>query len=161
MEIMKAVVQRVASAEVHVAGQVVGRCGYGMVVLVARIEMIRNARRPSLPIAWPACASSCTAGHQDAAEGKMNFALKDWPESAEPNVLAISNSPSTARPPRTAVRASPRPLRMPTGEAFQPLRRRVTSAGLAVETGHLWHRHAGASRERRSVTLIVEAPPQA
>lgn len=81
---MRAVVQRVASASVRVDGEVVGRCGRGLLVLVA-------AHRESVA-AQAADLADRIAGLRifGDAEGKMNLSLKDLPESGEPEVLVVS-----------------------------------------------------------------------
>jgi D-tyrosyl-tRNA(Tyr) deacylase len=78
---MRAIVQRVSSAEVTVEGQVVGRCGVGLLVLVAahREDVEANARKLADRIKGLRMFND--------GEGKMNLALADVGGS----VLAVSN----------------------------------------------------------------------
>jgi D-tyrosyl-tRNA(Tyr) deacylase len=81
---MRAVVQRVSSAQVSVDGQVVGRCGRGYLVLVAagrestEAQAIRLAERIAIMRILP------------DAEGKMNLSLADCEPTGEPDVLVVS-----------------------------------------------------------------------
>ncbi len=81
---MRAVVQRVLWAEVRVDGEVVGRCGRGLLVLVA-------AHRESVS-AQAADLADRVAGLRifGDADGKMNLALKDLPDSGEAEILVVS-----------------------------------------------------------------------
>lgn len=78
---MRAVVQRVSSAEVQVDGHVVGRCGVGLLVLVAahREDQELNASKLANRLA------GLRIFNDDA--GKMNLALADVAGS----MLVISN----------------------------------------------------------------------
>lgn len=78
---MRAVVQRVSEASVTVDGAVVGRCGIGLLVLVAahRDDTEANADKLAGRIAGLRIFGD--------AEGKMNLSLAD----VEGSVLAISN----------------------------------------------------------------------
>ncbi len=82
---MRAVVQRVAWARVKVDGQVVGSCGKGLLALVGahRDDTPEKARKLADKVSGMRIFSD--------AEGKMNLALKDLPDSEEPQILAISN----------------------------------------------------------------------
>lgn len=81
---MRAVIQRVSSAEVEVEGEVVGRCGMGFMVLAAVHKEDSRADAAKL--------AEKVAGLRlfNDAEGKMNLSLSDLPEQALPQVLAIS-----------------------------------------------------------------------
>lgn len=78
---MRAVVQRVSEASVNVDGATVGRCGVGLLVLVAahRDDTEANADKLADRVAGLRIFSD--------AEGKMNLSLAD----VEGSVLAISN----------------------------------------------------------------------
>lgn len=81
---MRAVVQRVSRASVLVEGKIVGRCGRGLMVLVAAGRESTEEQAKKL--------ADRVAGlriFNDEA-GKMNLALKDLPESGEPEVLVVS-----------------------------------------------------------------------
>lgn len=78
---MRAVVQRVSEASVNVDGATVGRCGVGLLVLVAahRDDTEANADKLADRVAGLRIFSD--------SEGKMNLSLAD----VEGSVLAISN----------------------------------------------------------------------
>lgn len=78
---MRAVVQRVSEASVNVDGAKVGRCGVGLLVLVAahRDDTEANADKMADRVAGLRIFGD--------AEGKMNLSLAD----VEGSVLAISN----------------------------------------------------------------------
>lgn len=78
---MRAVVQRVSEASVNVDGATVGRCGVGLLVLVAahRDDTEANADKMADRVAGLRIFGD--------AEGKMNLSLAD----VEGSVLAISN----------------------------------------------------------------------
>lgn len=82
---MRAIVQRVAWAEVEVEGEVVGRCGPGFLVLAAahREDDSKKAEKLADRIVGLRIFND--------AHGKMNLALKDLPPSEEPRILAVSN----------------------------------------------------------------------
>jgi D-aminoacyl-tRNA deacylase len=81
---MRAVVQRVRSASVAVQGEVVGRCGPGMLILAAahREDSEADARKLAEKIAGLRIFAD--------SDGKMNLSLADLPEAQEPQVLAVS-----------------------------------------------------------------------
>lgn len=81
---MRAVVQRVLRAEVRVYGEVVGSCGRGLMVLVAAGKDSTEDQARKL--------ADRVAGLRifNDAEGKMNLAMKDLPESGEAEVLVVS-----------------------------------------------------------------------
>ncbi len=82
---MRAVVQRVSSASVTVEGEVVGRCGRGLLVLAAAHKDDTEADAVKL--------ADRVYGLRifNDAEGKMNLSLEDLGELPEPEILAISN----------------------------------------------------------------------
>ncbi len=81
---MRAVVQRVLSASVTVDGEVVGRCGRGLMVLVAAGTESTDAQAVKL--------ADRVAGLRifNDGDGKMNLALKDLPAQEEAEVLVVS-----------------------------------------------------------------------
>ncbi len=82
---MRAVVQRVRSAEVSVDGKVVGRCGHGLLVLVAAHS--KDTRQEAARMADKVWGLRVFGDEF----GKMNLALKDLEPSSASAVLAISN----------------------------------------------------------------------
>ncbi len=82
---MKSVVQRVQWARVFVNGEVVGRCGPGLLVLAAahREDTNDNAARLADRL------EKLRIFNDEA--GKMNLALGDLAETDQPNMLLISN----------------------------------------------------------------------
>lgn len=88
---MRAIVQRVSGATVRVDGREVGRCGYGLMLLVGvhRNDTEKEAKKLAEKVS--------TLRIFNDAEGKMNRALIDFPAEGAPtpmyeyNVLAISN----------------------------------------------------------------------
>jgi D-tyrosyl-tRNA(Tyr) deacylase len=123
---VKAVVQRVSRAEVRVAGQTVGRCGRGMLVLlgVLRGDGTEQARRLAERIA--------TFRFFEDEEGRMNASALDVGGAA----LVVSQFTLAAdgrkgrRP--SFDRAAPPEEAEPLYEAFVAALR---EHGLAVETG--------------------------
>jgi D-tyrosyl-tRNA(Tyr) deacylase len=81
---MRAVIQRVSSAQVEVEGEVVGRCGQGFMVLAAVHK--EDQRTDAIKLAEKVAGLRLF----NDAEGKMNLALADLPEQDLPQVLAIS-----------------------------------------------------------------------
>jgi D-tyrosyl-tRNA(Tyr) deacylase len=82
---MRAIVQRVSSAQVVVDDQVVGRCGEGLLLLVG--VHIEDTPEKALALADKISKLRIFPDQDD----KMNLALGDLPDSNEPNVLAVSN----------------------------------------------------------------------
>lgn len=84
---MRAIVQRVSSATVSVDGREIGRCDYGLLLLVGvHVEDTEaNAKKLADKIAKLRIFSD--------PEGKMNLSLLDFPadHGYEYNVLAVSN----------------------------------------------------------------------
>lgn len=88
---MRAIVQRVSAATVSVDGREVGRCGYGLMLLVGvhRDDTEANAKKLADRVAGLRIFGD--------AEGKMNLALTDFPLPEggaikyEYDVLAVSN----------------------------------------------------------------------
>lgn len=81
---MRAVIQRVSSAQVEVEGDIVGRCGQGFLVLAA----VHKEDQPSDAIKLAEKVSGLRLFND--SEGKMNLALADLPGQDLPQVLAIS-----------------------------------------------------------------------
>ena len=89
--LMRAIIQRVSAATVRVDGKEVGRCGYGLMLLVGvhKRDTEREAERLAQKIS--------TLRIFNDAEGKMNRAILDFlaPDSPEPlldyGILAVSN----------------------------------------------------------------------
>jgi len=82
---VRAVVQRVQSAEVTVNGQVVGRCGPGLVLLVAA------AKDDDETVARLLADRVFGLRIFGDEEGKMNKSLSQQGSADESNLLAISN----------------------------------------------------------------------
>jgi D-aminoacyl-tRNA deacylase len=86
---MRAIVQRVSAATVTVYGREIGRCGYGLLLLVGvhRNDTEREASKLADKIS--------TLRIFNDADGKMNLALLDFPSQGdqryEYDVLAVSN----------------------------------------------------------------------
>lgn len=81
---MRAVIQRVSSAEVVVEGKTVGRCGMGFLVLAAvhREDSMADAAKLAEKVSGLRLFNDL--------EGRMNLALSDLPEQDLAQVLAIS-----------------------------------------------------------------------
>lgn len=81
---MRAVVQRVTRASVSVGDRLVGKCGHGLLLLVAahKDDTDQNARRLAEKI------STLRIFNDEA--GKMNISIKDLPHDG-PQILAVSN----------------------------------------------------------------------
>ena len=82
---MRAIIQRVKSAEVRVDSMAIGRCGPGFLLYVAAHRDDTNSDAEKL------AEKVSTLRLLADPDGKMNLALGDLPESDEPQVLAISN----------------------------------------------------------------------
>ncbi len=82
---MKAVIQRVSQAEVRIDEELVGQCGYGMLIFLgaSKKDAKADAEKLALKIASLRIFSD--------AEGKMNLALSDLPLQDEPQILVVSN----------------------------------------------------------------------
>ncbi|HRF60665.1 MAG TPA: D-aminoacyl-tRNA deacylase [Fimbriimonadaceae bacterium] len=82
---MRAVVQRVRSAQVEIDGDIVGSCGVGLLVLVAGAvsDTAESANKLADRVAGMRIFND--------ASGKMNLALADLPPSDDPQILVISN----------------------------------------------------------------------
>ncbi|MBW7920901.1 MAG: D-tyrosyl-tRNA(Tyr) deacylase [Rubellimicrobium sp.] len=122
---MRALVQRVTEASVHVDGALVGQCGPGLLVLVCAMEGDEDSR----PAAMAAKIARLRIFRDDA--GRMNRSLLDTGGAAlvvSQFTLAATlngNRPgfSTAAPPER-------------GEAlYEAFARELAALGVAVETG--------------------------
>lgn len=82
---MKAIVQRVSSAQVAVKGKTVGYCASGLLLLVGAHK--DDGDPDAVKLADRVLGLRIFGD----ADGKMNLALSDFAGSSEPNVLAISN----------------------------------------------------------------------
>jgi D-tyrosyl-tRNA(Tyr) deacylase len=84
---LRAIVQRVSAATVTVDGKEVGRCGYGLLLLVGvhREDVDANSVRLAEKVANLRIFGD--------AEGKMNLSVLDFPSETgfEYDVLAVSN----------------------------------------------------------------------
>ncbi|MGV3614917.1 MAG: D-aminoacyl-tRNA deacylase [Fimbriimonas sp.] len=88
---MRAIVQRVSAATVRVDGREVGRCGYGLMLLVG--IHVADTEKEAKKLA----EKVSTLRIFNDEDGKMNLALVDFPAKGAPTpmyefgVLAISN----------------------------------------------------------------------
>ena len=147
---MRAVVQRVAWAQVEVDGQVVGQCGPGFLVLAAahREDTEQNAKRLADRLAKLRILPD--------AEGKMNLSLLDVP-SEQPQLLLVSNFTvygETAKNRRPSfIESAP----YAEGERlFGQLVEEVRALGLVCETGVFGADMKVSLLNDGPVTLIVE-----
>jgi D-tyrosyl-tRNA(Tyr) deacylase len=127
---MRAVVQRVARAEVHVSGQVVGRIGKGLLILVG------IASGDTSDIGKPLAEKIANLRVFEDPHGKMNVSLLE----AGYSVLCVSQFTlygdcRKGRRPSFDRAASPEAAR-PIYEAFvDALRELLRPSGASVETG--------------------------
>jgi D-aminoacyl-tRNA deacylase len=82
---MRAVVQRISRGSVTVEGQIVGRCGAGLLVLLA----VHRDDSEAQAVKMADKVIGLRIFNDEA--GKMNLALKDLPEEVNAGVLAVSN----------------------------------------------------------------------
>lgn len=127
---MRAIVQRVSRASVTVEGKIVGRCGVGLCVLVAAHREDTQER-----VVKMADRLEKIRIFNDA-EGKMNLALGELPESADAQILLISNFTvygETAKNRRPSfIESAP----YAEGEAwYEALAAELARRGLRVEKG--------------------------
>lgn len=153
---MKAVVQRVLSATVTIDGQVVGRCGRGLLVLAAahRDDTDREAAKMADRVAGLRVFND--------ADGKMNLSLADQEHHTDSNLLAVSNFTlygETAKNRRPSfIEAAPFEDGRRLFDAFVAS---LKEKGLRVETGVF-----GADMQVQlindgPVTVILDVPPAA
>lgn len=149
---MKAVVQRVSSASVSVNGEVVGRCGLGLVVLVAahRDDGERDAARLADRVFGMRIFPD--------REGKMNLSLKTLiDEGVGAGVLAVSNftvyGDATQRRPSFAAAASFDRGR----ELFDRFVEELRTLGAPVATGEFGAHMEVELANDGPVTLILES----
>jgi len=151
---MRAIVQRVSCATVSVGGQEVGRCGYGLLLLVGvhREDDETNARKLADKIAKLRIFSD--------ALGKMNLALLDFPSEAgfEYDVLAVSNFTVFGD---TVKNRRPSFMESAPFERGQQLFERfvedLKGSGVSVQTGAFGAHMAVALVNDGPVTLVVDA----
>ena len=181
---MRAVVQRVSEASVAVHGRVVGRCGKGLVVMVA--AHARDTEREAVKMADRVWGLRIF----NDAEGKLNFALRDLVvNAAAPPTLFPSLAGS---PPRRGEGSDPAPLSKVEGysvlaisnftvygetaknrrpsfiesapyergeELFDLFVKELKGLGCPVETG-IFGTHMDVSMVNDGpVTLIMDVPP--
>lgn len=151
---MRGVVQRVSQAEVRVGGSVVGRCGPGLLVLVAahRLDTEADARKFADRVQGLRVFGD--------SNGKMNLSLKDLPPSDAPQVLAVSNftvygdTASGRRP--SFVESAP----YDRGESlFSSFVDALRALGVTVETGVFGAHMEVASVNDGPVTVLIDVPP--
>ena len=82
---MKAVVQRVLKARVHVDGELIGQCSSGMLIFFGA------SKRDSKAEAEKLAAKIAGLRIFSDLEGKMNLALSDFPIQKDSQILVISN----------------------------------------------------------------------
>lgn len=82
---MRAIVTRVLQAQVSVSGEVIGRCGKGLLLLVGvhQSDTAENATKLAHRIANIRIFND--------SDGKMNLSLGDLPMTDESQILAVSN----------------------------------------------------------------------
>jgi D-aminoacyl-tRNA deacylase len=149
---MRAVIQRVSSASVSVEGQVVGRCGKGLVVLVAahREDSDSDAAKMADRVYGMRIFPD--------GDGKMNLSLKTLiDEGVEAGVLAVSNftvyGDATQRRPSFVAAASFERGR----ELFDRFVDELRALGAPVATGEFGAQMEVAMVNDGPVTLIVES----
>jgi D-aminoacyl-tRNA deacylase len=151
---VRAVVQRVAWARVSVDGEVVGRCGKGLLLLVAahRMDTEREVLKFADKVAYLRIFND--------GEGKMNLALGDLPEQGEPHILAVSNftvygdTTKNRRP--SFVEAAP----YEEGRRlFDRLLEALRSKNFAVETGVFGAQMDVELENDGPVTVILDVDP--
>ena len=146
---MRAVVQRVAEAAVHVGGEAVGQIGKGLLVLVAA-----HQRDTPAGAAWMAEKLAHLRIFEDGA-GKMNLALQDvGGEALVISQFTLYGDARKGRRPNFMAAAPP--------EMAAPLVERVAqglrSYGIRTATGRFGaHMHVSLVNDG-PVTLILESP---
>ncbi|MCX7798945.1 MAG: D-aminoacyl-tRNA deacylase [Fimbriimonadales bacterium] len=149
-------VQRVDRAEVWVDGKVVGRCGKGLLALVA-------AHRDDGPNEAAKMADRLWGLRIfNDEDGRINVALKDLPDSGEAKVLAVSNFTvygDTARNRRPSFSESA-PFERGR-ELFDRMVEELRRLGCRVETGVFGAHMEVQAACNGPVTVIVDVPPTA
>jgi D-aminoacyl-tRNA deacylase len=152
---MRAVVQRVSRAAVRVDGRVVGRCGVGLLLLVAAHRDDTQAEAAKL--------ADRVAGLRifNDAEGKMNLALADLDSALEAGVLAVSNFTvygNTAKNRRPSfVESAPYERGK---ELFERFVAELAARGVRVETGVFGAHMEVEMVNDGPVTVLLDAPPR-
>jgi D-tyrosyl-tRNA(Tyr) deacylase len=148
---MRAVVQRVSGATVTVDGREVGRCGYGLLLLVGvhRDDTTEDAVKLASRI------STLRIFNDEA--GKMNLSLLDFQEDDEYDVLAVSNFTvygDTAKNRRPSFVASA-PFEQGS-ELFDAFVAALRDTGVPVQTGQFGaHMHVAMVNDG-PVTVILD-----
>ena len=151
---MKAVVQRVASAEVTVAGVLKGRIGRGLLIYlgVARDDGAADADWLAEKIA--------SLRIFDDANGKMNLSITDAANLSghPPAALAVSQftlmgDARKGRRPSWANAAPPEKAR----ELYECFMARVRARGLVCESGEFQARMAVSSVNDGPVTILLDS----
>lgn len=144
---MKAIVQRVARARVDIAGETVGRCGPGLLVLVCALQGDAEANAEAL-----AARIARLRIFRDG-DGRMNRSLLDTGGSA----LVVSQftlAADTSRGNRPGFSAAARP---DVGERlYGHFVTSLRAEGLAVETGHFGAEMAVHLVNDGPVTIPIE-----
>lgn len=150
---MRAVVQRVSGATVRVDGKEVGRCGYGLLLLVGVHRNDTEAEASKL--------ASKIAGLRifNDAEGRINLSLLDFPapHGFEYDVLAVSNFTvyGDARKNRRPSFVESAPFEQ--GRAlFDRFVEALRGTGVAVQTGEFGAHMEVALINDGPVTVIVD-----
>ncbi len=150
---MRAVVQRVLSAQVSIDGEVVGRCGVGLLLLVAA------HRRDTVAEAKKLADKAVGLRIFNDPDGKMNLSMKDIERSG---ILAVSNFTiygDTAKNRRPSfMESAPYDEGKTLFEAFVEALRDV---GATVETGVFGADMQVELVNDGPVTVILDAPPPA
>jgi D-aminoacyl-tRNA deacylase len=151
---VRAVVQRVSSASVKVDGQIVGRCGRGLLLLVAahRDDTKREAAKMADKVANLRIFND--------AEGKMNLSLRDLEAADEAQVLAISNFTvygETAKNRRPSFMQSAPYDR--GNELYEALLKELRGQELRVEAGIFGADMKVELINDGPVTVILDVPP--
>jgi D-aminoacyl-tRNA deacylase len=145
---MRAVIQRVVEAQVSVGGEVIGRIGPGLVVLlgVVKEDTEREADRLAERI--------LTYRIFDDENGRMNRSVQD----VRGQILAVSQFTVVAdvakgtRPSFTPA-ASPEQARA----LYERFINRIASSGLSIETGRFGSRMIVSLHNDGPVTFVLES----
>ena len=153
---MRAVVQRVSSARVTVAGQVTGEIGPGLLVLLGIAQNDTEADAQ-----WLA-EKICALRIFEDGEGKMNLSVRDLPPSGPAShttrLLVVSQFTlfaSTRKGTRPSLNDAARPqLAIPLYEAFNRLA--SVALGHPVATGRFAAKMDVALVNDGPVTLVID-----
>ncbi len=154
---MRAVIQRVSSAQVSVAGEVVGQIGPGLLVLLGvQLGDTDDEGR------WLAEKIAALRIFEDAA-GKMNLAVTELPDDPTavraPRILAVSQFTliaSTRKGNRPSFNDAAKPdLAVPLYESF--VRHLERASGRPVATGRFGAMMAVSLVNDGPVTLVIDS----